>query len=37
MFVALRDALDPTLAAISSFFIVTSLVLLGANAAVTGK
>jgi putative spermidine/putrescine transport system permease protein len=29
MFVALRDALDPTIAAISTFFIATSLILLG--------
>jgi len=37
MFVALRDALDPTIAAISTFFITTSLVVLGAIALVSRK
>jgi hypothetical protein len=32
MFVALRDALDPTIAAISTIFIAISLIVLGAVA-----
>ena len=37
MFVALRDALDPTIAAISTFFIIVSLVVLGSIALVSRK
>ncbi|HTO63698.1 MAG TPA: ABC transporter permease [Bradyrhizobium sp.] len=37
MFVALRDALDPTIAAISTFFIIVSLLVLGSVALLSRK